>query len=227
MLTTESIALIIGAYLLGALPSAYLLVLYLRRTDIRRYGSGNVGISNVAIHIGKKRTVPLVIFDILIKGSLPVVLGSDRVLDLGLGVQAAAGLATIVGHNWSIFLRFHGGRGMATVLGVLVTLNWPLVVLYGVVAGIGWFWTKNSALWWGIAALLLPAWSLLLRLPLEITWLCAGFVTVVAAKRLISNRPLRDQPPKSVPRTRLYWYRLLYDRDISNREEWVYRTPEA
>ena len=228
MWTAESIALVAGAYLLGALPSAYLIARVTRGIDIRQYGSGNVGISNVAVHVGMKGAVPLTIFDVLVKGCLPVVAASERWLGLGLGVEVAAGVATILGHNWSIYLRFKGGRGMATVLGVLVTLNWPLVVLYGSVAGIGWLATRNSALWWGIAALLLPFWSLALRLPLEIVWLCAIFVGIVAVKRLISNRAgggKAVRPDVSVGR--LLWNRLAFDRDTSGREEWVYRTPEG
>ena len=228
MWTVESIALVAGAYLLGALPSAYLIARVAKGFDIRQYGSGNVGISNVAVHVGMKGAVPLTIFDILVKGSLPVIAASGAWLDLGLAVEAAAGAATIFGHNWSIFLLFRGGRGMATVLGVLVTLNWPLVVLYGTVAGIGWLVTRNSALWWGIAALLLPFWSLALRLPLEIVWLCAGFIGIVALKRLISNRAAGERaggPGISI--SRLLWNRLAFDRDVSSREEWVYRRPEG
>ena len=117
---------------------------------------------------------------------------------------------------------------MATVLGVLVTLNWPLVVLYGSVAGLGWLKTRNSALWWGVAALLLPFWSLALRQPTEIVWLCVSFVAIVAAKRLISNRPLNSSSERaSVPLPRLLWNRLVFDRDIGSREKWVHRTPEG
>ncbi len=228
MWTTEAIALIAGAYLIGAVPSAYIIARLMRGIDIRKYGSGNVGISNVAVHVGVKSAVPLVIFDIVVKGALPVVAASERWLDLGLGVEAAVGAATILGHNWSVFLRLRGGRGMATVLGVLVTLNWPLVVLYGAVAGAGWVVTKNSAFWWGVAAFLLPFWALAMRRPAEIVWLCAGFVIIVATKRLLSNRPFEKSGGRSgVPLARLLWNRLAFDRDISSREEWVYRTPEG
>lgn len=228
MWNAESIALVAGAYLLGALPSAYLVARVAKGIDIRQYGSGNVGISNVAVHVGMRGAVPLTLFDILVKGCLPVIAASDAWLDLGLEVEAAAGAATILGHNWSIFILFRGGRGMATVLGVLVTLNWPLVLLYGSVAGIGWLVTRNSALWWGIAALLLPFWSLALRLPLEIVWLCAGFVGIVALKRLISNRAAGERAGGSGESIiRLLWNRLAFDRDISSREEWVHRTPEV
>ena len=123
--TLATVLLIAGAYLLGALPSSYLLARFVKGIDIRKYGSGNVGISNFAVQAGWRWSVPLVLFDIYVKGLLPVLLASDKVLGLGLAVEVAAGFAAILGHNWSVWLRFGGGRGMATVLGVLATLYYP------------------------------------------------------------------------------------------------------
>ena len=116
---------------------------------------------------------------------------------------------------------------MATCLGVLVTLNWPLVVLYGSVAGIGWVITRNSAIWWGIAALLLPFWSIALKLPFEIVWLCVAFVIIVALKRVFSN-PISTRKPDrmALPSGKLLWNRIVFDRDVRDRQEWVYREPE-
>ena len=112
-----TVLLIAGAYLLGALPSSYYLARLVKGIDIRKYGSGNVGISNFAVHVGKRWAAPLVLFDIYGKGMLPVVIASDKVLGLGLSVEVAAGFASILGHNWSIWLKLGGGRGMATVPG--------------------------------------------------------------------------------------------------------------
>jgi len=219
---------ILGAYLLGAVPSSYFLGRLKLGIDIREYGSGNIGISNVATFVGKKAVVPLVLFDIFVKGLLPVLIASGKVLDLGLEVEVAAGFAAIVGHNWPVWLKFSGGRGMATVLGVVAALCWPLVVLYGSVAGIGWLLTRSSAVWWGIAAFMMPIWSVILRQPVEVTLLGVGFFAVVAAKRLTSNRTTQGAAPDTkVSLPRLVWYRLVFDRDIASREEWVYRQPEA
>lgn len=221
-------AVIAGAYLLGGIPSSYYLGRWKRGIDIRRYGTGNIGISNVATFVGKKAVVPLVFFDIFIKGMLPVVIASGKVLDLGLEIEVAAGFAAIVGHNWPVWLRFSGGRGMATVLGVVAALNWPLVVLYGSVAGIGWLLTRSSAVWWGIAALMMPVWTVVLRQPLEVTFFALGFLAVVAVKRLTSNRTTPGAAPEQrVGLGRLLWNRLVLDRDIASREDWVYRRPGA
>ena len=223
-----SAAVIAGAYLLGGVPSAYLLGRWKRGIDIRKYGTGNIGISNVATFVGKRTAAPLVLFDIFIKGMLPVVIASGRVLDLGLEIEVAAGFAAIIGHNWPVWLKFSGGRGMATVLGVVAALNWPLVVLYGSVAGIGWLLTRSSALWWGIAALMMPVWSLILGQRIEITLFAVAFLLVMATKRLTSNRTTRGAAAgQEVGLWRLAWNRLVFDRDIASREEWVYRQPDA
>lgn len=223
-----SAAVIVGAYLVGAIPSSYYVGRMLLGIDLREYGSGNVGVSNVATFAGKKAVVPLVIFDIFIKGMLPVVIASDKVLGLGLWVESAAGFATVVGHNWPVWLGFSGGRGLAPILGALAALYWPLVVLYASVAGIGWVVTRNSAVWWAIAAIMLPVWSIILRQPIEVTTLSLSLTAVIAIKRLTSNRTTRRPAPGLEPgRWRLMWNRLIHDRDIASREEWVYRRPDA
>ncbi|GEM_PF-107621 len=290
---TATVLLISGSYLLGALPSAYLLARVVRGIDIREYGSGNVGISNFSVHVGNLWAVPVVLFDIFIKGMLPVVLASDKVLGLGTGVEAGAGIASILGHNWSVWLKFTGGRGMATVLGVVAPLHYPLVVLYGGQAGMAWLgargrrnpmyvaaglamiavfcfvlaedpfgsgehgkplWAvvpagtfllallvtyavisgvprlqaraKDSALWWGLAALMLPVWSAIFQQPWQVTVFSGVFLSVTAFKRLRSNRGTGTGAEERVPLLRLVWNRLVFDRDIDERRAWVHRSPE-
>ena len=230
--TLATVLLIAGAYLLGALPSSYVLARFVKGIDIRKYGSGNVGISNFAVQAGWRWSVPLVLFDIYVKGLLPVLLASDKVLGLGLSVEVAAGFAAILGHNWSVWLKFGGGRGMATVLGVLATLYYPLVFAYGAVAGFGWLATrrKDSAVWWGVAALMLPVFAALLWVPgwvgIEVVVFCLAFLLITAIKRLTSNRSTEGGREK-VPLGRLVWNRIVFDRDITLREDWVYRGPQS
>ncbi len=233
-----SVLLIVGAYLLGSVPSAYYLASLLRGIDIRKYGSGNIGISNFSVHAGKRWAVILILSDIFIKGMAPVVIASDKVLGLGLHVEVAAGFASIFGHNWSVWLRFSGGRGMATVLGVLAALHYPLVIAYGLVAGIGWILTRgrDSAVLWAIAALTLPLWAVAFQyvpikqiaLPkgVELVAFCIGFLMVTAAKRLTSNRSTAGGG-QTTSRRRLIWNRLVFDRDIDSRQDWVYRSPQT
>ncbi len=234
----QSALLIAGAYLLGSVPSAYYLAKFVSGIDIRQYGSGNVGISNFSIHAGKGWTALLIIFDIFGKGMLPVVIASDKALGLGLHVEAAAGFAAILGHNWSIWLKFSGGRGMASVLGVLAALHFPLVLAYGLTAAAGWFVTgrRESAVPWAVAALLMPAGAVafqyspveLVALPkgVEVPVFCVGFLIITAVKRLTSNRSTAGGP-QSTSLGRLIWNRLVYDRDVDSRQEWVYRGPQS
>ena len=105
--------LIAAAYLVGSIPTSYLVGRLAKGIDIREHGSRNIGVSNLTAQVGAYWAAPVITFDILVKGALPVVIASDRILGLGLDVEVAAGLAGIVGHNWSIFSGFKGGRGMA------------------------------------------------------------------------------------------------------------------
>ena len=103
-MTPVAVLLIIGAYLAGGVPSGYILARSLRGIDIREYGSGNVGASNVTAVIGARAGVLLGAYDCLVKGTLPVLIA--RALDQSAGVQVAVGLASVAGHAWSPYIRF-------------------------------------------------------------------------------------------------------------------------
>ena len=218
-----AIVVIAGAYLVGSIPTSYLVGRLVKGVDIRELGSKNVGTSNLSAQVGAWWAVPVVFFDGLAKGLLPVVIASEKVLGLGLGVEVAAGIAGISGHNWSVFLGFTGGRGMLTVLGVIGALNFPLLIVYGSVAALGVLFTpwKDSAVWWMIAVVLMPAWVALLNLPVEIIWFAAAFAVVAAAKRMTSNS-LKGSDGAITPG--LLLTRFLFDRDIAGREAWLDRT---
>ena len=117
---------------------------------------------------------------------------------------------------------------MAAVLGALITLNWPLPILYSSPALLGWLLRKgDSASWWALSALLLPIWTLVLRLDSAITWFTIAFVIAVAIKRLISNQQMGSEDDLPHVSTReLIRNRLLYDRDIRNRQQWIDRIPK-
>src|SRR4030043_1552969 len=129
--------LIIASYLLGSLPLSYL-VARSRGVDLRKQGSQQVGGGNLWRTTSRKLAVFVGIFD-LFKGALMVYITWQMGLDAGL--QLGAGLAAVIGHNWPVFLRFHGGRGIATTLGTIIILpclntneitTWPLVAFFGV-----------------------------------------------------------------------------------------------
>jgi acyl phosphate:glycerol-3-phosphate acyltransferase len=214
------VGIVIAAYLIGSIPTSYIVAKRVAGIDIRDHGSGNVGASNLTSQVGAKWAAPVVVFDVFVKGSLSVFLVSEHVLDLGVGAQAAVAIAAIVGHNWSIFAGFSGGRGMATMLGATLAINLPLLIIYGAVPALGVLFTpwKDSAVWFLIAVLLMPVWALLLNLPYDLFWYSVAFALVTAAKRMTSNS-LHDANG-SISAT-LMWTRLVFDRDIANRENWI------
>ncbi|MFH1560740.1 MAG: glycerol-3-phosphate acyltransferase [Chloroflexota bacterium] len=208
------------AYLVGSIPLAYVLGRTIKKIDVRRYGSGNVGASNIWVHVGKWIVIPLGAFDVFVKGAFPVYLAQQ--LDVNPWIAVIAGVATVAGHNWSLYLKFTGGRGITVVLGVLLVLAWKELAAGLLVTLVGWIIFRSSALWVGIAIVLIPAWSLAFGDPLSVTALCTALATIVAAKRVLSNHGMTEQ---GSPWRKVFMHRLLYDRDIASRDEWVYRTP--
>lgn len=122
-------------YLLGSIPFA-LLVGSIAGVDLRRQGTGNVGAGNLTKLTGFRYGVVAAILDGL-KGLAPVLLA--RRLGFTEGVAAAGGVAAVIGHDWSLYLRGRAGRGMATSVGVLVALAPSLLVWTGLWAVIGWW----------------------------------------------------------------------------------------
>ena len=112
---------IIISYFIGSIPTAYIYGKLYKGIDIREHGSGNAGATNVFRVLGKIPGIIVLVIDIL-KGVLPVVivavLGSTQVIERILFAVCA-----VCGHNWTIFLNFKGGKGIATSLGVLIGLT--------------------------------------------------------------------------------------------------------
>jgi glycerol-3-phosphate acyltransferase PlsY len=121
-----AVVLVLGAYLVGAAPTGLLLIRLLRGVDLRRYGSGNVGATNVFRVAGLPLAVLVLLLD-MAKGALPVLL-AGRWAPTPVAA-ALAGAAAIAGHNWSVFLRLGGGKGVATTFGVLAVLSpWAALI---------------------------------------------------------------------------------------------------
>ena len=119
-----TIALIVIAYLLGSVSFAVLMSRLFRLPDPRTYGSKNPGASNV-LRTGRKAAAALTLLGDAAKGWLAVYLAQHFASRYGLGsaTLAAVALAVFLGHSYSVFLRFHGGKGVATTGGVLLALN--------------------------------------------------------------------------------------------------------
>jgi acyl phosphate:glycerol-3-phosphate acyltransferase len=146
-------ALLVLAYFIGALPTGLILVRVLRGEDIRRHGSGNIGAANVLRVAGPGVAATVLLVDVL-KGLIPVLLAIHA--GLAPWVVVAAGLAAIAGHNWSIFLGFQGGKGVATSFGVLVGLSLPAAAVAAIVWLIAVAITRFSSLGSLLAAVSVP-----------------------------------------------------------------------
>lgn len=120
-----NILLVIGAYLLGSIPSGFIIG-KAKGIDVRKYGSGNIGTSNVARTLGKTAAIITLLGD-GVKGLIPVLLA--RVLTGSDIWMVAAGLAAIVGHNWPIYLKFKGGKGVTTTYGAYLGIAWLPAIL--------------------------------------------------------------------------------------------------
>lgn len=117
---------LLASYLLGAIPTSHLAGRYLAGVDLRQLGSRNLGATNVYRVLGWRYAVPVGLFDIG-KGALPVLVLPPRVADAPW-IPLVIGAAAIVGHVFSVFMKFRGGKGVATAAGVVLALA-PLAVL--------------------------------------------------------------------------------------------------
>lgn len=121
---------ILISYFLGSISWAYIISKYVFSSDIRQYGSKNPGTTNMLRTFGKKAGVITLLGD-LIKGSLAVVISNLLAARMGLEPDLAkyiSALAVVYGHNWSIFMRFKGGKGVATSYGTMLVIS-PLMTL--------------------------------------------------------------------------------------------------
>ena len=119
--------LVLAAYLVGSTPTSYLAGKWTRGVDLRDHGSGNLGATNTFRVLGAKVAAPVMVLDIL-KGFLPAALFPLWDGEAGWGWALAYGAAAIVGHVFSAFMRFRGGKGVATAAGVFLALA-PKAVL--------------------------------------------------------------------------------------------------
>ena len=213
----QPVLLIVFAYLLGSIPTAYLAGRWVKGIDLRRYGSGTVSGSMVYEHVHRWLVVPVGLLDIS-KAALPTWLGIQ--LGYGEAVAAAAGLAASVGHNWPIYLGFTGGRGISAFMGTLLVLfPWGDLWLLAFLA-VGYA-LGDSAPWAlaGIGSMPILVWQQ--DGSSVIYWLIAAMVAITLIKRLEANR--RPLPPPGAERRQVIWLRLVYDRDIPDHRLWIRR----
>ena len=118
--------LIFAAYLLGSISSAIIVCRLLNLPDPRGQGSGNLGATNV-MRIGGKKAAAITLIGDMLKGLIPVLVA--KFLGASIAVQALVAVAAFLGHLYPVFFGFRGGKGVATALGVLLGLHWPVGLL--------------------------------------------------------------------------------------------------
>jgi glycerol-3-phosphate acyltransferase PlsY len=132
-----------AGYLLGAIPTGYLLGRWLAGVDLRTHGSGSTGATNTMRVLGAKGFVATLVLDVL-KAAAAILLA--RALGTGDVGACLAAIAAIVGHNWSVFIGFSGGRGVACSLGAMLMLYWPGALIGLVAFGVLTYATRYVSL---------------------------------------------------------------------------------
>ena len=126
MINLSNILFLIGAYVIGSIPTAVWIGKYFYKIDVREYGSGNAGATNTFRVLGKKAGIPVLLIDVM-KGFAAVCLAylsnyrpySNQMVNL----QLVLGIASLVGHIFPIFASFRGGKGIATLLGIILAVH--------------------------------------------------------------------------------------------------------
>jgi glycerol-3-phosphate acyltransferase PlsY len=181
------------SYLLGAVPFSWLLARVLEGVDIRTIGSGNIGSTNAMRVLGKPLGVVAFVLDFA-KGALPVAVIAPRFHDGvdgspgALALAALCGVAAVVGHVWPVYLKFKGGKAVATTSGMVVALD-PLVFVIG---GFGWIAVKYGVGFVGLASMLMcalfpvgAAWRISTgeaRYDHGVVWVLAGLALLVVIR---------------------------------------------
>lgn len=158
------LTVVIGSYLIGAIPTGLIVVRLLSGEDIRRHGSGNIGTVNVLRVAGPATAVVVLAVDI-VKGLVPILLALRA--EAPAWVVVLGGLAAIAGHNWSIFLGFQGGKGIATSFGVMLGLSWAAAAVAAAVWLVTVAVTRYSSLGSLLAVVSVPITLWRLRQPEE------------------------------------------------------------
>ena len=191
------LAVVFLCYLIGSFPSGYL-VGKSQGIDIRQHGSGNIGATNVVRVMGKKWGY-LVFFGDSLKGFIAVKLG--MLLAAGTGADTTlsgvvAGICCIIGHNYTVWLGFKGGKGIATSIGVLLAIVPMLIVVTVLLVWLGVFFIwKYVSLASICAALSLPL-AVLVLFPLVARgnyWVLLFFSLIVAALAVWRHRSNIDR----------------------------------
>ncbi len=172
-----SLLVIIGAYLLGSFPTGYLLVKSIKGEDIRQIGSGSTGATNVKRVLGKKGFLTVMIID-AIKGFIPVFVAKYLQTKFGIYpdtelLPILASIGVIIGHSKSIFLKFTGGKSVATTGGTILGLNWLVAIIAFIIWASISYISRYISLGSIIGVISLPILMYIFQAPLSYVIYCA------------------------------------------------------
>lgn len=187
------------SYLIGSIPTGYIIVKLKTGQDIRTVGSGSTGATNVKRVLGKKWFFIVMLLDAF-KGALPVLLAKMWVGEtLGVGLfPVLAAISVIIGHSKPIFLQFKGGKSVASGVGTILALNWQIGLLIALVWGIITYFTKYVSVGSIIALALSPfLMHYLGHAPLGYTLYCAlGAIYIIYLHRQNIARLIKGEENK-------------------------------
>lgn len=186
------------AYLVGATPTSYVVGRWIHGIDLRKHGSGNLGATNTFRVLGWRAALPVVVVDVA-KGWVPTAF--FPLWDGGAPPEweLAYGAAAIVGHVFSVFVGFRGGKGVATSAGVFLALAPWAVLIAGVVWGVVVLLTRIVSLASLLAAIVLPIAVFATGEPRFELWLSVGLSAfVIHAHRSNIRRLLRGEESRFI-----------------------------
>lgn len=189
---------IFAGYIIGSIPTGYILVKLLRGIDIRTVGSGSTGATNVKRVMGLKYFIITMLLDGC-KGIFPVMIAKVIAVKFGIfsGLAPLVAIAIILGHSKSIFLNFSGGKSVASGAGTIIGLDWHA----GLMTFLIWFTltytTKYVSVGSIVALALSPLWMYLLKMPLSyIVYCTVGAIYVIYLHRENIKRLLKGEESK-------------------------------
>ena len=175
--------LFVLAFLLGAIPFGYVIG-KLKGVDVRKHGSGNIGATNVSRVLGKKWGAFVLFLDAL-KGAVPALI--TKFLGYSLEYQLMVGLFAILGHCFSPFLKFNGGKGVATALGVFLVISPKATLFAATVFFFVFFLTRYVSLSSIAAALSYPTIFRFLEQPSKLSLLLVLLAATIVVAKHYSN----------------------------------------
>jgi len=194
----ELTAVIISAYIIGSIPTGYIIVKTFTGKDIRTIGSGSTGATNVKRVMGKKWFFITMLLDAF-KGALPVVLAKIFATTFtGIGLlPVLAAIAVILGHSKSVFLKFTGGKSVASGVGTILALNWQVGLIIAVIWSIVTFFTRYVSVGSITALILSPFIMWAYKAPLAYIGYCAlGALYIIYLHRTNIQRLMKGEENK-------------------------------